>query len=138
MESSGEIGLSGVLHRASRRLLSAMCIAPDASVLSRSLSQVVPDKGDQGACEGEEAEGSKANEARESELEAGVSCDICCSPKDDMLAIVPCQHQMCSLCFLSLCCHSKPSKVVPQPVSPACPFCRAKITAVTPAQPSCS
>jgi len=130
-ESSGEMGFSGVLHMASQHLLTAMCIAPDASMLPRSLSQVAPDKGDLGACEGEEAEIGKGGSARESELEAGACCDICCSPKDDMLAIVPCHHELCSLCFLSLCCYSKPSKVFSQPTSPACPFCRAKVTGVT-------
>lgn len=59
------------------------------------------------------------------------TCHICCIRYKELVRILPCQHELCGACLLSLCCHCKPNRLHPNPSTPACPFCRTRITSVT-------
>ncbi|XP_051130563.1 putative E3 ubiquitin-protein ligase XBAT31 [Andrographis paniculata] len=59
----------------------------------------------------------------------GSEPELCCICFDQACTIEVrrCGHQMCALCVLALCCHSKPN-ASSAGKTPVCPFCRSSIT----------
>ncbi|KAJ7525848.1 hypothetical protein O6H91_17G070100 [Diphasiastrum complanatum] len=66
--------------------------------------------------------------------------EVCCICFEEFctIQVQDCGHQMCAVCTLTLCCHSKPNPDIPYSPPPACPFCRRDIAhlVLAPSKPS--
>ncbi|KAJ7551944.1 hypothetical protein O6H91_06G035400 [Diphasiastrum complanatum] len=73
-------------------------------------------------------EGSKTSPDEEVSGVEGLR-EICCICFEEFctIEVQDCGHQMCAVCTLTLCCHSKPNPAILYSHPPACPFCRCYI-----------